>query len=72
VTTSAAPTHMTTVAAPGTRRVVAAANALVAGDKGLATGGRSVLFHAHCSVLLVHPTPRLRTISAGPTVRISL
>ena len=24
----------------------------------LAAGGRSVLFHAHCSVLLVHPTPR--------------
>ena len=35
MTTFAAPTHMTTVGALGTRRVVAAANALVAGDKGL-------------------------------------
>ena len=35
MTTYAAPTHMTTVGAPGTPRVVAAANALVAGDKGL-------------------------------------
>jgi hypothetical protein len=24
----------------------------------LAAGGRSVLFHAHCSVLLLHPTSR--------------
>jgi nucleotide-binding universal stress UspA family protein len=38
---------------------------IVSGDDGndrtrgtLAAGGRSVLFHAHCSVLHVHPTPR--------------
>jgi nucleotide-binding universal stress UspA family protein len=38
---------------------------IVSGDDGkdrtrgtLAAGGRSVLFHAHCSVLIVHPTPR--------------
>jgi nucleotide-binding universal stress UspA family protein len=38
---------------------------IIAGNDGkdrtrgaLAAGGRAVLFHAHCSVLLVHPTPR--------------
>ncbi|UQX12564.1 class I fructose-bisphosphate aldolase [Candidatus Mycobacterium methanotrophicum] len=35
MTTSAAPTHVTAVGAPGMPGVVAAANALVAGDKGL-------------------------------------
>ena len=35
MTTSVAPTHVTTVGAPGMPRLVAAANALVAGDKGL-------------------------------------